>query len=182
MNTGTVHCILLLHMIMVAARPKMQLCNNDDDGLPDSISSSIPSDPSQWSLQYDKLMAQQLQQQSSLSSSPPLLQQARDALHHHRADGGVLDMAGGSGHMSLVLSLLGVCSTVVDPRDKVGRLPKHDCKVYHRALRQQQQPSKGESNNNAAWMNCADALPETTTMPSSPLLTRNGGRSMGIPR
>lgn len=46
---------------------------------------------------------------------------------------GVLDVAGGSGHVSMALGLSGIHSTIVDPRDRVGKLPGRDRKVWNRA-------------------------------------------------
>lgn len=51
------------------------------------------------------------------------------------AGSGVIDAAGGSGHVSMALGLLGVISTVVDPRESVGKLPGRDRKIWNRALR-----------------------------------------------
>jgi hypothetical protein len=48
---------------------------------------------------------------------------------------GVIDAAGGSGHVSMALGLLGVKSTIVDPRENVGKLPGKDRKVWNRSLR-----------------------------------------------
>jgi hypothetical protein len=48
---------------------------------------------------------------------------------------GVIDAAGGSGYVSMALGLVGVQSTIVDPRESVGKLPKRDRKVWNRALR-----------------------------------------------
>ena len=48
---------------------------------------------------------------------------------------GVIDAAGGSGHVSMALGLVGVKSTVVDPRESVGKLPGRDRKAWNRALR-----------------------------------------------
>ena len=56
---------------------------------------------------------------------------------------GVVDVAGGGGHVSMALSLSGVKSTVVDPRDSCGMLPKRDRKSYRRALRKS---NEGSSN------------------------------------
>ena len=39
---------------------------------------------------------------------------------------GVVDVAGGSGHLSLALALKGVQSTVIDPRSRAGNLSKRD--------------------------------------------------------
>lgn len=46
----------------------------------------------------------------------------------------VIDVAGGSGHVSMQLGLLGVHSTVIDPREAVGKLPGRDRKIWNRAL------------------------------------------------
>ena len=48
---------------------------------------------------------------------------------------GVVDVAGGGGHVSLAFCLAGVKSTVVDPRDSCGMLPKRDRKAYRRAIK-----------------------------------------------
>jgi len=48
---------------------------------------------------------------------------------------GVVDVAGGGGHVSLAFGLAGVKSTVVDPRDSCGMLPKRDRKAYRRAIK-----------------------------------------------
>ncbi|KAL7552926.1 hypothetical protein ACHAWF_016176, partial [Thalassiosira exigua] len=47
--------------------------------------------------------------------------------------GGILDAAGGAGHVNLALALRGVHSTVIDPRPTVGRLPGRDRKVLKRS-------------------------------------------------
>jgi hypothetical protein len=51
------------------------------------------------------------------------LARARDYLNQGT---GVLDVAGGSGHVSMAFGLDGIQSTIVDPRDKVGKLPRRD--------------------------------------------------------
>ena len=48
---------------------------------------------------------------------------------------GVMDVAGGSGHVSLALSLKGIKSTVIDPRETVGKLPARDRKVLKKAIK-----------------------------------------------
>ena len=66
---------------------------------------------------------------------------------------GVMDVAGGSGHVSLALSLKGIKSTVIDPRETVGKLPARDRKVLKKAIKanmntpapKSQQLIKGES-------------------------------------
>ena len=54
---------------------------------------------------------------------------------------GVLDVAGGSGLVSMALGLMGIQSTVVDPREAVGRLPGRDRKVWNRALKKKRKAS-----------------------------------------
>ena len=48
---------------------------------------------------------------------------------------GVMDVAGGSGHVSLALSLIGIKSTVIDPRETVGKLPSRDRKALKKAIK-----------------------------------------------
>ena len=48
---------------------------------------------------------------------------------------GVVDAAGGSGHVSMALGLRGVKATVVDPREKAGKLPGRDRKVWNKSIR-----------------------------------------------
>ncbi|KAL7543598.1 hypothetical protein ACHAXR_012928 [Thalassiosira sp. AJA248-18] len=47
--------------------------------------------------------------------------------------GGIIDAAGGAGHVSLALALRGVHSTVVDPRSTAGKLPGRDRKVLKKS-------------------------------------------------
>jgi len=47
--------------------------------------------------------------------------------------GGIIDAAGGAGHVSLALTLRGVHSTVVDPRKAVGMLPGRDRKALKKS-------------------------------------------------
>ena len=61
------------------------------------------------------------------------------ALERLNSGTGVVDAAGGSGHVSLGLGLAGVHSTVVDPRESVGKLPGRDRKIWNKALRRKQQ-------------------------------------------
>ena len=48
---------------------------------------------------------------------------------------GVVDAAGGSGFVSLALSFRGVKSTVVDPRESVGCLPRRDRRALRKAAK-----------------------------------------------
>ena len=47
--------------------------------------------------------------------------------------GGIIDAAGGAGHVSLALALRGVHSTVIDPRKTVGLLPSRDRKAMKKS-------------------------------------------------
>ena len=47
--------------------------------------------------------------------------------------GGILDAAGGAGHVSLALSLREIQSTIVDPRPTIGKLPGRDRKVLKKS-------------------------------------------------
>ena len=58
-----------------------------------------------------------------------------EAIAYLNGGSGCIDAAGGSGHVSLGLSLQGVRSTVVDPRPNVGRLPKRDRKALRMAMK-----------------------------------------------
>ena len=70
---------------------------------------------------------------------------------------GVIDIAGGSGHVSMALGLAGIQSTVVDARPGVGRLPGRDRKIWNREMKK----SLGERASNVlaykshrAWFGC----------------------------
>lgn len=58
---------------------------------------------------------------------------------------GVCDIAGGNGHLSLALALKGIHSTVIDPRESVGKLPGRDRKLLRKALKQTQIQTKPQS-------------------------------------
>ena len=58
------------------------------------------------------------------------------AINYLNTGSGVLDAAGGSGHVSFALALLGIKSTVIDPRPSAGKLPSRDRKAYNRGLKQ----------------------------------------------
>jgi len=119
--------------------------------------------PSQRKLQdHERIVASESKEYSStdtdqvpslLSSSPSLVSSAASLPEHTQQDGelemqrlriqaiqylnngtGVLDVAGGSGHVSLALGLKGIQSTVVDPRENVGRLPGRDRKHLRKVL------------------------------------------------
>jgi len=69
-----------------------------------------------------------------------------EAIAYLNSGTGCVDAAGGSGHVSLALSLQGVKSTVVDPRPSVGRLPKRDRKALKKALKRHK-ASEDAGNN-----------------------------------
>ena len=52
-----------------------------------------------------------------------------------KSGGGVLDVAGGSGHLSMAFAMAGIRSTVVDPRDSAGALPRRDRKAMKKAIK-----------------------------------------------
>jgi hypothetical protein len=58
-----------------------------------------------------------------------------DVIEQLNSGTGVLDIAGGGGHVSLAFSLCGIQSTIIDPRDTCGILPKRDRKHYRRLLK-----------------------------------------------
>lgn len=58
---------------------------------------------------------------------------------------GVLDVAGGIGHLSMALGMAGIRSTVIDPRASVGLLNKRDRKMFRNAIRSSKKvPMSGE--------------------------------------
>jgi hypothetical protein len=57
------------------------------------------------------------------------------ALDYLNSGTGVIDIAGGSGHVSMALGLAGVKSTIVDARPGVGKLPGRDRKIWNRAFK-----------------------------------------------
>lgn len=57
------------------------------------------------------------------------------AIEYLNSGTGVIDVAGGSGHVSMALGMAGVKSTVIDPRKTIGKLPGRDRKVWNRALK-----------------------------------------------
>jgi hypothetical protein len=72
----------------------------------------------------------------SWGTSAPSGSKLKEAITILNHGSGVVDAAGGAGYVSLTLCMAGVRSTVVDPRENVGRLAKKDRKVYHRAIRE----------------------------------------------
>ncbi len=62
---------------------------------------------------------------------------------------GLMDVAGGSGHVSLAFSIKGVKSTVIDPRETVGKLPGRDRKVLRRLMKASRTPQNGVSSGKA---------------------------------
>lgn len=75
---------------------------------------------------------------STWATTDPAKQDAKlyqRAVEMLNAGTGVVDAAGGSGHVSMALGLAGVHSTVVDPREHVGKLPGRDRKIWNKAIR-----------------------------------------------
>jgi len=116
----------LLHMIM----NKLQISDDDYRNTVTTSSSSqketISNDPSQWATSHP------LRQDDPAGNHPLLIRRAVSFLN---AGSGVVDAAGGSGHVSMALGQLGIGSTVVDPRESVGKLPGRDRKYWNRQLR-----------------------------------------------
>lgn len=65
----------------------------------------------------------------------PMRARALKALNEKQ---GVLDVAGGAGHLSMALGMAGIRSTVIDPRASVGLLNKKDRKLFRKALSKSQ--------------------------------------------
>eukprot|EP00980_Cylindrotheca_fusiformis_P007973 scaffold1697_cov120-Cylindrotheca_fusiformis.AAC.55 len=64
------------------------------------------------------------------------------AIEYLNSGTGVIDVAGGSGHVSMALGMAGVKSTVIDARSKIGKLPGRDRKVWNRALKRSRSTTK----------------------------------------
>ena len=80
---------------------------------------------------------------------------------------GVLDVAGGSGLVSMALGLMGIQSTVVDPREAVGRLPGRDRKIYNRALKQQKQKEQKHEGKSTTTTDASEQKYSTADPPSA---------------
>ena len=74
------------------------------------------SDPSKWATE-------------TIDTETQIYQETLEYLQ-----GGVLDVAGGCGLLSMALGLAGIPSTIVDPRESVGKLPRRDRKAWREAL------------------------------------------------
>jgi hypothetical protein len=59
----------------------------------------------------------------------------REVISFLNRGSGVFDVAGGSGHVSMALGMLGVHSTVIDPRENAGKLPKRDRKIWQKSFK-----------------------------------------------
>jgi hypothetical protein len=76
---------------------------------------------------------------------------------------GVLDIAGGSGYVSLALALRGIQSTVIDARSGVGKLPGKDRKLWKRQLQQQAQQQR-QDNRLLLMMESSDTKKDCSIM------------------
>lgn len=72
------------------------------------------------------------------------------AIQYLSSGTGVIDAAGGSGHVSLALAIRGTKSTVVDPRENVGKLPSRDRKLF-RKLRKRFNSAISDEKTKAAF-------------------------------
>jgi hypothetical protein len=93
------------------------------------------TDPSTWATLDPR--KQQPQPPHDADADTDAYQRAIDKLN---AGTGVVDAAGGSGHVSMALGMRGIRSTVVDPRENVGKLPGRDRKIFNRAIRSPPRP------------------------------------------
>jgi len=80
----------------------------------------------------NKLMTERLGNNITIRSNIHINQDEK-ANPQSFALGGILDAAGGAGHVSLAFSLRGIQSTVVDPRPTIGKLPGRDRKVLKKS-------------------------------------------------
>jgi len=95
-----------------------------------------------------------------------------EAITYLNSGSGVIDAAGGSGHVSLGLALRGVRSTVVDPRPTVGRLPKRDRKALRMAIRRrknEEADSTGGGSTNDGDPNVTVASPISELQANPPI-------------
>jgi hypothetical protein len=121
----------LIHMLMNTPKVSSPLSSvSESDKDKDQSTTETTSDPSTWAT-LDPRKHQQPQHDTNA------YQRAVDKLN---TGTGVVDAAGGSGHVSMALGLAGITSTVVDPRENVGMLPGRDRKIWNRAIRSRQRP------------------------------------------
>ena len=83
------------------------------------------------------------QQHSDQTPNEAQLGQIRDFLNHGC---GVLDVAGGAGHVSMALGSIGIKSTIIDSRSTAGILPHRDRKIWKRRLKNRHQHPKDNDN------------------------------------
>ena len=115
---------------------------------------------------------------SGSNSSDNSKQDVVDCQQHHL--GGILDAAGGAGHVSLALSLRRIHSTIVDPRPTIGKLPGRDRKVLKKSK------SKVPFSTYRAWFGSKPEGVDTvyregrlsleTFLPESELSSSNNGQ------
>ena len=104
----------LFHMIAL----KMLVARKQTDSFP------FPVDTSTWAL-------------SGLKSEG-MRSSTHEVVSFLNSGSGVFDVAGGSGHVSMALGLMGVHSTVIDPRENAGKLPKRDRKFWQKTVKVEQ--------------------------------------------
>lgn len=81
----------------------------------------------------NQIMAQMLTQPKAKDGEEICEKGDTTSTLHGFSKGGIIDAAGGAGHVSLALALRGVHSTVVDPRTTVGQLPGRDRKALKKS-------------------------------------------------
>lgn len=89
-------------------------------------------------------------------TNPILMQKVIDYLN---SGSGVMDIAGGSGHVSMALGLAGVKSTVIDARPTVGKLPGRDRKLWNRALKRVQRQPPGPHIASSSSLSATTLVP-----------------------
>lgn len=99
-----------------------------------------------------------------------------DVINYLNLGSGVIDVAGGSGHVSLALGLRGVRSTVVDPRPSVGRLPSKDRKAMRKVIKQHEQHSRNGEENVVSGV----IVPPPPPVPFSSLRAWFGSKPVGV--
>jgi hypothetical protein len=127
----------LIHMIMNMNTPSVSVSDETTTTTTLTMSTSTAcaataTDPSTWATLDPRTTLPKDNHNKNAN-----LYSYRRAIEILNAGTGVVDAAGGSGHVSMALGMAGIHSTVVDPRESVGKLPGRDRKIWNRAIRSQ---------------------------------------------
>lgn len=109
--------------------------------------SPLSDDPTLWAKRCETLFNSPLPQTSFITDTVAVLNQGE----------GVLDVAGGSGHVSMCMALLGIRSTVIDPRESVGKLPRRDRRLFHRAMNRSLAVQANDTSSNSQTVESSDS-------------------------